>query len=105
MHTFLIRFLVVLGLVAPLAPAAANEGGYPWDSFPAHKMTDMASLQNGARIFTNYCLGCHSASYMRFNRLHDIGLTDAQIKKNLLFATDKVGYTMRSTVEPPQPND
>ena len=102
MHTFLIRFLVVLGLVAPLAPAAANEGGYPWDSFPAHKMTDMASLQNGARIFTNYCLGCHSASYMRFNRLHDIGLTDDQIKKNLLFATDKVGDTMRSTVDPRQ---
>ena len=105
MHTFLIRFLVVLGLVAPLAPAAANEGGYPWDSFPAHKMTDMASLQNGARIFTNYCLGCHSASYMRFNRLHDIGLTDDQIKKNLLFATDKVGDTMRSTVDPRQAKD
>ena len=105
MHTFLIRFLVVLGLVAPLAPAAANEGGYPWDSFPAHKMTDVASLQNGARIFTNYCLGCHSASYMRFNRLHDIGLTDDQIKKNLLFATDKVGDTMRSTVDPRQAKD
>ena len=102
MHTFLIRFLVVLGLVAPLAPAAANEGGYPWDSFPAHKMTDVASLQNGARIFTNYCLGCHSASYMRFNRLRDIGLTDDQIRKNLLFATDKVGDTMRSTVDPRQ---
>jgi len=105
MHTFLIRFLVVLELVAPLAPAAANEGGYPWDSFPAHKMTDMASLQNGARIFTNYCLGCHSASYMRFNRLHDIGLTDDQIKKNLLFATDKVGDTMRSTLDPRQAKD
>jgi len=105
MHTFLIRFLVVLGLVAPLAPAAANEGGYPWDSFPAHKMTDMASLQNGARIFTNYCLGCHSASYMRFNRLHDIGLTDDQIKNNLLFATDKVGDTMRSTLDPRQAKD
>ena len=105
MHTFLIRFLVVLGLVAPLVPAAANEGGYPWDSFPAHKMTDVASLQNGARIFTNYCLGCHSASYMRFNRLHDIGLTDDQIKKNLLFATDKVGDTMRSTLDPRQAKD
>ena len=105
MHTFLIRFLVVLGLVAPLAPAAANEGGYPWDSFPADKMTDVASLQNGARLFTNYCLGCHSASYMRFNRLHDIGLTDDQIKKNLLFATDKVGDTMRSTVDPRQAKD
>jgi ubiquinol-cytochrome c reductase cytochrome c1 subunit len=105
MHTFLSRFLIVLGLALPLAPALANEGGYPWDRFPANKMTDVASLQNGARIFTNYCLGCHSASYMRFNRLHDIDLTDDQIKKNLLFATDKVGETMRSTIDPRQAKD
>jgi len=105
MHTLLLRFLVALAFAAPLAPAAANEGGYPWDRFPAAKMTDMAALQNGARIFTNYCLGCHSATYMRFNRLHDIGLTDEQIKKNLLFATDKVGETMRSTVDPRQAKD
>jgi ubiquinol-cytochrome c reductase cytochrome c1 subunit len=105
MHTFLSRFLIVLGLAVPLAPALANEGGYQWDRFPANKMTDVASLQNGARIFTNYCLGCHSASYMRFNRLHDIDLSDDQIKKNLLFATDKVGETMRSTIDPRQAKD
>jgi len=105
MHTLLLRLLLVLGLVAPLAPASASEAGYPWDRFPAAKMTDMASLQNGAKIFTNYCLGCHSASYMRFNRLQDIGLSEDQIKKNLLFATDKVGDTMRSTVDPRQAKD
>ena len=49
----------------------------------------VAALQNGARIFTNYCLGCHSATYMRYNRLHDVGLSDDQIKNNLLFTTDK----------------
>jgi ubiquinol-cytochrome c reductase cytochrome c1 subunit len=65
----------------------------------------MAALQNGARIFVNYCLNCHSAQYMRYNRLHDIGLSDDQIKKNLLFATEKVGDTMRTTLDPKQAKD
>jgi ubiquinol-cytochrome c reductase cytochrome c1 subunit len=55
---------------------------------------DQASLQRGARTFVNYCLNCHSAAYMRYNRLQDIGLTDEQIKANLLFTADKVGETM-----------
>ena len=105
MKKFLLSVLVVLGFVLPLAPAAANEGGYPWDSFPRTKMTDQAALQNGARIFTNYCLSCHSATYMRYNRLHDIGLSDDQIRKNLLFATDKVGDTMKTTLDPRQAKD
>ncbi len=58
------------------------------------RSTDMAALQNGAKIFVNYCLNCHSASYMRYNRLGDIGLTEAQIKDNLLFTADKVGELM-----------
>jgi ubiquinol-cytochrome c reductase cytochrome c1 subunit len=53
-----------------------------------------ASLQRGARDFANYCLNCHSAQYMRYNRLTDLGLTEAQIEKNLMFATDKIGSTM-----------
>ena len=105
MKKLLLSLLVVLGFVLPLAPAAANEGGYPWDSFPRNKMTDLPALQNGARIFTNYCLNCHSASYMRYNRLNDIGLTDDEIKKNLLFATDKVGDTMKTTLDPRQAKD
>jgi len=105
MKKLLLSLLVVLGFVLPLAPAAANEGGYPWDSFPRTKMTDVAALQNGARIFTNYCLNCHSAVYMRYNRLHDIGLSDDEIRKNLLFATDKVGDTMKTTLDPRQAKD
>ncbi len=100
---------LLLSLLAAFAfvtlPAHANEGGYPWDHFPATKMTDKAALQNGARIFVNYCLSCHSASYMRYNRLHDIGLGDDDIKKNLLFATDKVGETMKTTLDPKQAKD
>ncbi len=57
-------------------------------------LNDQISLQRGARNFINYCLNCHSANYMRYNRLTDIGLTDELIKNNLLFTSDKVGNTM-----------
>jgi len=59
-------------------------------------------LQHGAKLFVNYCLNCHSANYMRYNRMHDIGLTDDEIKKNLLFTTDKVGDTMKVALDPKQ---
>ena len=68
-------------------------------------MTDMAALQNGARSSSTTASNCHSAAYMRYNRLHDIGLTDDQIKKNLLFATDKVGDTMKAALDPRQAKD
>jgi len=105
MKKLLISLFVACGFALSALPAAANEGGYPWDKFPEEKMTDMASLQNGARIFVNYCLNCHSAQYMRFNRLQDIGLNDDQIKKNLLFATEKVGDTMKTALDPKQAKD
>ena len=80
--------------------AGAAEGGMPWDKFPTAKMNDQAALQNGARIFVNHCLNCHSAEYMRYNRLRDIGLTEAQIKQNLMFASEKVGETMKVSLDP-----
>lgn len=63
------------------------------------KANDMAALQNGAKIFVNYCLNCHSASYMRYNRLKDIGLNDVQIKDNLLFTAEKVGEPMKIAMQ------
>ena len=57
-------------------------------------LSDKQSLQRGARIFVNYCLNCHSANYMRYNRLMDIGLSEDSIKQNLLFTSNKVGDTM-----------
>ena len=88
-----------------LAGAAASEGGYAWDTFPKDKLNDMAALQNGAKLFVNYCLNCHSAAYMRYNRMRDIGLTEDQIKKNLLFANEKIGDTMKTTLDPRQAKD
>ena len=79
----------------------ASSCGIAWDKAPV-KTNDLASLQNGAKLFVNYCLNCHSASFMRFNRLKDIGLTEQQIKDNLLFPTDKVGDTMRASIDPKQ---
>ncbi len=60
--------------------------------------SDQASLQRGARTFINNCLNCHSASYMRYNRLQDIGLTEKQIKENLLFTAEKVGDPMTTAM-------
>lgn len=62
--------------------------------------SDHASLQRGAKTFINNCLNCHSANYMRYNRLKDIGLTEKQIKDNLLFAGEKVGDTMTVAMNP-----
>jgi ubiquinol-cytochrome c reductase cytochrome c1 subunit len=80
----------------------ASEGGVVWDKFPTERMTDLASLQNGAKLFVNYCLNCHGASFMRFNRMKDLGLTDEQIKDNLMFSAEKVGETMKVALEPKQ---
>jgi len=96
---------IALGLVMALGVAvgaqASSGNAIPWDKAPV-KTTDLASLQNGAKLFVNYCLNCHSAAFMRFNRLKDIGLTDQQIKDNLLFTTDKVGETMKAAIDPKQ---
>ncbi|MET0335801.1 MAG: cytochrome c1 [Rhizobacter sp.] len=94
--------ITLLAAVGFSAGAVAAEGGAAWERFPVAKSTDVAALQNGAKLFVNYCLNCHSAAFMRYNRLRDIGLTEDQIKKNLMFATDKVGETMKSTLDPKQ---
>lgn len=85
------KILFVLAFLLPMA-AFANEH-VKLDHAPIDP-SNQVSLQRGAKTFVNYCLNCHSASYMRYNRLQDIGLTDKQIKANLLFAGDKVGDTM-----------
>lgn len=92
----------LLTCVGLMHGALASEGGIAWDKFPKDKMQDVAALQNGAKLFVNYCLNCHSAAYMRYNRLRDIGLTEAQIKGNLMFATDKVGDVMKVSLDPKQ---
>lgn len=57
-------------------------------------LRDAVSIQRGAKVFVNYCLTCHAASYMRYNRLMDLGLSEQQIADNLIFSDAKVGETM-----------
>ena len=81
-------------------PALASGGAdLRLDPAPIHRL-EVESLQRGARNFVNYCLNCHSAKYMRYERLKDIGLTEQQIKDNLMFGTDKIGSTMTVAMTP-----
>ncbi|MDM0068595.1 cytochrome c1 [Variovorax sp. J31P207] len=98
MKKLILTLIAALGIVTG---AHAAEGGLAWDKAP-NRTTDLAALQNGAKLFVNYCLSCHSAAYMRFNRLTDLGITEQQIKDNLLFTTDKIGETMRVNMDPRQ---
>jgi ubiquinol-cytochrome c reductase cytochrome c1 subunit len=96
---------LILALVSALAlcgPALAAGGGIAWDKFPTERLTDLSALQNGAKLFANYCLNCHGAEYMRYNRLRDIGLSNAQIEENLIFTDAKVGDLMKSNLDAKQ---
>lgn len=89
---FIFAALPALGMAAG--------GGVPLEKANID-LSDNASLQRGAQIFVNYCLSCHSAAYQRYNRMgKDIGLTDEQVKANLMLAGEKVGETM--TIAMPQ---
>ena len=91
----LLSAFAVLGGVAPAAFAQEEH----LDAAP-NRIEDITSLQHGAQIFVNYCLSCHSASMMRYNRLQDIGISDKELQANLLFTTDKVGDTMTVAMRP-----
>ncbi|MBC5764794.1 cytochrome c1 [Ramlibacter albus] len=97
MKKILLTLIAALGLVA----GAHASGGdtVHWDKAPG-RTNDLPSLQNGAKLFVNYCLNCHSAAFQRYNRLKDIGLSEQQIKDNLLFGDAKVGETMKAAIDP-----
>ena len=87
--------LVTLGLAA-----SANEGGP--ELLESHANLDSKNnLQRGARTFVNYCLSCHSASFMRYSRvMEDLGLSKEAVEKNLMFTTDKIGNPMQVAMRP-----
>ena len=92
MRNFLFTLFLLPGIVF------AASAGYPLERSP-HDLRDLVSLQSGARTYVNYCLGCHSMQYMRYKDLTEIGLSEAQIKDNLLFTADKVGEPMKGSLE------
>lgn len=92
------KWCATLSLALPMTAFAAG-GNVAYEKVDID-LQDQVSLQRGAQIFTNYCLSCHSASAMRFNRLQDIGLTEDEIKNNLMFTTDKIGDVMQAAIKP-----
>lgn len=99
------KFLLIVTMALGLATGAQAAGdGIAWDKAP-NKTNDLVALQHGAKLFVNYCLNCHSAAFMRYNRLQDIGLSEQQIKDNLLFGDAKVGDTMKAAIDAKQAKD
>ncbi len=92
-------FAVYCCLFSLLAAASGGEG-LPLDHVKVD-LSDKSSLQSGAKLFVNYCLSCHAAGYMRYNRMgRDLGLSEEQVEQNLMFATDKIGDLMSVAVRP-----
>lgn len=89
MRSILLFITLIVGTAAWAAEEAS--GGYQFTA----DLSDQQALQRGARTFVNYCLSCHSASYMRYNRMgKDLGIPDTVLLQNFMFSTDKVGDTM-----------
>lgn len=89
-HLFIMSFILMLWPVTGMATS-----GHQLSYHINVDTSDVASLQRGSRIFVNYCMGCHSASYMRYNRLgQDLGISEETLKANFMFGTDKPGNTM-----------
>ena len=88
-----IKRFIFAGLIATVMPMGALAAGigFPLDRAPVD-FENKASLQRGAQTFMNYCLGCHSADYHRYNRMAiDLDLTEDQVRENLIFTTDASG--------------
>ena len=83
-----------IAMLLMLASLGAGAQEVRLDVWPTDHANDLAALQRGARTFANYCLNCHAASLMRWNRLQDIGLDDKQIKADLIFGNQRVTDTM-----------
>lgn len=92
------QLIAAVALLVPAAGALAASEGPVLEKAPIN-IQDTESLQRGAQIFVNYCLSCHSASAMRYNRLTDIGLSEEQIKSNLMLNTDKIGDPMNIAMD------
>jgi ubiquinol-cytochrome c reductase cytochrome c1 subunit len=91
MKTLMIPFVAGIALLASSPSFAAGGSGVSLES-PRIDQSNVKSLQRGARVFVNYCMGCHTAGYHRYSRLaRDLGLSEADVEENFIFTTDKDG--------------
>ena len=82
--------IALLPLSLPWGAALAQEGGEIEVQRAHTDITDMESLQRGARDFMNYCSGCHSIAYLRYNRMgEDLKIPDKELTDNLMFTSEK----------------
>jgi ubiquinol-cytochrome c reductase cytochrome c1 subunit len=90
---------VALVLAVTGSGAFANPASVKLDHAPIDP-SDMASLQRGAQHFMNYCLTCHSAQFARYDLLTRLGLTEEQVKKNLILTDAKIADYMTVVLNP-----
>jgi ubiquinol-cytochrome c reductase cytochrome c1 subunit len=93
------KLLVLAAAALPVAAFAAGDGAHV--EHANNDVGNRASLQRGAANFVNYCLGCHSAKYVRYNRMaDDLGITEKQLIDNLMFTGERPHDTMRTAIDP-----
>jgi ubiquinol-cytochrome c reductase cytochrome c1 subunit len=100
MNNIVIRIAFAVASLLGAGSALAAGAHMAMEEWPSDRGRSVASLQNGARLFANYCTGCHSATLVRWNLLQNIGLDDSQIKDFLIFGRQKVGDTIRIAAAP-----
>jgi len=95
--------LITSVLFLPVASMTASAAGGAGVEHSGANINDVASLQRGAKFYVNYCLSCHSLSYMRYNRLaEDLELTEEMVTQNLIDSDAKFGETMDISMHPEQ---
>lgn len=91
----LAKYLFIAALLLPLTSLTVSAAGGAGVEHSGANINDTASLQRGAKWYVNYCLGCHTISYMRYNRLaEDLDLSEEMVMENLVFSDSKFGETM-----------
>jgi ubiquinol-cytochrome c reductase cytochrome c1 subunit len=95
------RIALLAALLAFSVAAVASEAAHDVVEPARNDITNVASLQRGARNFVNYCMGCHSARYVRYGRLgQDLGLSEQQVIDNLMFTGERIHDTMKISMRP-----
>jgi ubiquinol-cytochrome c reductase cytochrome c1 subunit len=93
------RLIPLLLILVPVLTLAAEDGVH-LDKANIDP-DNQQSLQRGARLFVNYCLSCHAAGLMRYERMgQDLGISELQVAENLMFTGGKVGDLMTVATDP-----
>ncbi|HAD44780.1 MAG TPA: cytochrome C, partial [Alcanivorax sp.] len=88
---------VMLFSCLPVMAFAAGGGNNKYIVDAPVNLQDKVSLQNGAKLFVNYCMGCHGMEYLRYGRMaEDLGIPDDLVLENLNFTSDKIGDPMEN---------